>query len=101
VKLLPIIPTGAPQGDAYPELWRLVTLRPARSRPWRDFWVVWLPSFVVLMLGLGVLGIDAVSAAGVLYLLVGGIVVVTVVHLLFCALGLVGPKRVARDDDLV
>jgi len=101
VRLLPIIPTGAPQADAYPELWRLVTLRPARSRPWRDFWVVWLPSFVALMVGLGVLGIEALSPVGVLYLLVGGVVVVTLVHLLFSALGVVGPKRAARDDDLV
>ena len=97
MKWLKIIPYDAPQGDAYPELWRLVTLRPARSRPWREFWVVWLPSFVLLMVGLGALGIDAISPAGILYLLVGGVVAVVLVHLLFAALGVVGPKRAARD----
>lgn len=97
MRWLKIIPTSAPQGDAYPELWRLVTLRPARSRPWRDFWVVWLPSFVLLMVGLGVLGIDAISPLGIVYLLFGGLVAVVLVHMLFDALGVVGPKRAARD----
>ncbi|MDA0167932.1 hypothetical protein OJ998_02450 [Solirubrobacter taibaiensis] len=41
---------GEPLRESYPELWRLLSRQAPKSRPWRDFWKVWIASFVPVML---------------------------------------------------
>lgn len=41
----------------YAELWRLVTFKPVKSRHWRDYWLVWIPTMVIWAAILAVTGV--------------------------------------------
>jgi peptidoglycan/LPS O-acetylase OafA/YrhL len=81
--------------DAFPELGRLLMRRPPKSRPWRDFWKVWIPSFTLLMVAFAVLGTTPFSPLG-LAVLVAGMLVVIVIGKAFRRLGIIddpGPEK--------
>jgi hypothetical protein len=89
---------GARFRDAFPELGRLVILRPPKSRPWRDFWKVWIPSFTLLMVAFAVLETTPFSPLG-LAVLVAGVLLVVVVGKAFRRLGIIdapGPGKGAE-----
>jgi len=79
---------GERSRDAFPELGRLVTRRPPKSRPWRDFWKVWIPSFTLMMVAFAVLETTPFSPLG-LAVLVAGMLVVVVIGKAFRRLGII------------
>ena len=64
--------------DAYAELWRLVTRQAPESKPWRDFWIVWIPGWVLMTLALLALGASPFSLVGVTVLAAGGLVTIAI-----------------------
>ena len=78
--------------DAYPELARLITRRPQKSRPWRDFWKVWIPAFTLVMVALGLLDTTPFSPLGVV-VLGGGALVTVLIGKAFRRLGVISDYR--------
>jgi hypothetical protein len=84
--------------DANAELWRLLTGRPAVAPLWRDFWMVWIPSFAVMMLAFAVVG-ESLGSPGGLAVLAGGGAFSVVLQKVLTRLGVVGPRSRERGDD--
>ena len=83
--------------DAYPELWRFVTRRPPKSRPWRDFWKVFLPSATLILVGLAF--VETVYSPGGMAVLVGGVLLTIAIGHAFRRLGVIAPPDdVPRAD---
>lgn len=84
--------------DAYSELARLVTRRPPKSQPWRDFWKVSIPSSMLLMVAFGVLDASPYSPLG-LAVLVAGALVAVVIGRAFRRPGIIGDYRHHRRGE--
>ena len=78
--------------DAYPELARFVTRRPPKSQPWRDFWKVSIPSFVLLIVVLRVLDATPYSPLW-LAVVVAWALTMVVIGTAFRRLGIIGDRR--------
>lgn len=83
--------------DAFLELWRLLARRPVRSRPWRDFWKVVLPSFTPLIVLIGLWDPADWSLVAWLAITVAAYLVAAFTAWLFRRLGLVGTQPGARE----
>jgi hypothetical protein len=82
---------GEPFREGYPELWRLLTRRAPKSRPWRDFWKVWIPTFTVVMAAFAAL--DTPFSPLRLAVLVAAIPLTFVVGSTFRRLGIIADRR--------
>ncbi len=78
--------------DAFPELARLLTRRPARSAPWRDFWKVWLSAMAILIIVKALWDPVGSSLVEWIATIVGIVLVTASTSWLFRRLGLVGNR---------
>jgi hypothetical protein len=77
-----VVLKGERQRAAYAELWRFLCGKPVRSRPWRDFWKVWLAGFTPTFIAMTALDTGPFTLLG-LALLAGGMVLTLVLGVVF------------------
>jgi hypothetical protein len=83
---------GEPLRESYPELWRLLSRQAPKSKPWRDFWKVWIASFVPVILAFTVLDTTPFSPLG-LAVLIAVVPVTFVIGSVFRRLGQIADRR--------
>ena len=83
---------GEPLHESYPELWRLLSRQAPKSRPWRDFWKVWIASFVPVMLAFIALETTPFSLLG-FAILIAVVPLTFLIGNVFRRLGLIVDRR--------
>jgi hypothetical protein len=79
----------ADRATAFRELRLLLTGRPAESQPWREYWILWLPTFGLMVVVSAILDRPLLSWAGPA-VLVGGLAFGFVLSLVLRRLGIIG-----------